>query len=93
MNLERTGSHPLAVLIIPAVLCDFADVDFGIEVGGKRLAVISGIAIHNVEIVHFREMVLSRIGGEHARHTRVEAAAEDCRQSRLFEAFAVSPLP
>ena len=64
-----------------------------VEVGGERLAVVSGIAVHDVERLHGREIVLGRVGGEHTAHTRVETAAEDGREAGFLEAFAVGPLP
>ena len=43
MDFERTGSDPLAVLIVAAVLGDFANVDFGLKVGGKRFVVVTAL--------------------------------------------------
>ncbi len=65
VNLERACGHPLAILPVTAVLCDFADVDFRVEVGGESLAVVSGIAVDDVEGLHLREIVLGRVSGEH----------------------------
>ena len=93
MHFERAGCDPLAVFVVTAVLGDFADVDFGVEVGGEGFAMVAGVAVHDVEVVHLAEVVLGGVGGEYARHAGVEAAAEDGGEAGLFEAFAVGPLP
>ena len=69
------------------------DVDFRIEVGGESLVVVAGVAVHDVEILYLVEMMLRGVCREHLRHTRVEAAAEYCREACLLEAVLVGPLP
>ena len=54
---------------------------------------VAGVAVYNVEVMNFLEMMLSSIGSVDACHARVESAAQDGSQASLFEAFAVSPLP
>ena len=41
MELQRFGLHPLSVFPIETFLCDFADIDFRIEVGGKGLVMVA----------------------------------------------------
>ena len=91
--LERSGGHPLAVFVIASVLSDFADVDFGVEIGGESLVVVACVAIDNVQIVHFVEMVLGCIGGIDTTYAGVESATEDSGEAGLFEALLVGPLP
>ena len=55
--------------------------------------VVAGVAIDDIEVLYFVEVVLGGIGGEDAGHTRVKAAAEDGRQAGLLKALAVGPLP
>ena len=93
VDLQSAGLHPLAVLPVAALLRDLADVDFGVEVGGEGLAVIAGVAVHDVQRVHLAEVVLGGIGGVHAAHAWVKTAAQDSRQTGLLKALAVSPLP
>ena len=93
VDFERTGLNPFAILVIAALLGDFADVDFGVEVGGESLAVIAGVAVDDVEVVHLLEVMLGGIGSVDAAHTWVEAAAQNGCQTSLLEAFAVGPLP
>ena len=52
MNRQRVGFVPLPVLIKLSALCNLADVDFRVEVGGESLAVVSGVAVHDVEMLH-----------------------------------------
>ena len=73
--LVRFGHHPLAVLVVTAFLSHFADIDFRIEIRGESHAVITGVAIHDIEVVNLVEMVFGGIGGENSCHSRIEAAA------------------
>ena len=93
VDAERVGFVPLAVFPVFAALGDFADVDFGVEVGGESLAVVAGVAVHDIQVADFIEMVLGGVGGEDAGHARVEAAAEDGGQPGFLEAVVVGPLP
>ena len=45
---QRLGFNPLPILVIKSFLCDFANVDFGIEVRCKGLVVVASIAIDDV---------------------------------------------
>ena len=93
MHLQRFRFNPFAILIIESFLCDFADIDLGVEVGSKCLVMVSGIAVNDIKIMNLVEMMLGSIGCVDARHARVESAAEDSRQSGLFESVFVCPLP
>ena len=93
MNFERFGLYPLSVLPIQALLCNLADVNFRVEVGSKSFVVVTSIAIYDVEILYFVEVVLSSISGKDACYTWVEATAQDGAQASIFEALLVSPLP
>ncbi len=90
---ERAGGHPFAVLIVAAVLSDLADVDFGVEIGGESLAVVTSVAVHDVEILHVGEIMLGCIGCEYTRYSRVKTAAEDGGEAGFLETLLVGPLP
>ena len=91
--LQRFCLYPLAVLPVESLLGYLADVYLGIKVRCESLMVVAGITVHDVEILYLLEVVLCSIGCEDARHTRVEAAAEDGCQTSLLESLAVCPLP
>ena len=93
MNLQRLGLHPFAVFPIEALLGDLADVDLGVEVGGEGLVVVAGVAVDDVEILYFLEVMLGGIGRIDRGDTRIETTAEDGCQASLLEAFTVGPLP
>lgn len=93
MNFERFRFHPLSVLPVESLLSDFADVNFGVEVSGKRFVMVAGVTVHDVKILYLAEVVFGRVGGVDAGYAGVEAAAEYGRQSGLFKTFLVSPLP
>ena len=93
MNFVRLGRDPFAVFVITSFLRYFADIDFGVEIGGEGHAVVSGVAVHDVEVVDLVEMVLGGIGGEDRRHARIEPAAENRRESLFAETILIGPLP
>ena len=61
VKFEWTSSNPLTILPVASVLSDFADVDFRVEVGSKSFVVVTSVAVDDVEIVHFVEMVFSSL--------------------------------
>ena len=81
------------VFPVAAVGADLADVDLGIEVCRERIAMVSPVAVEDIDIVDLVKFMLQRVRGKNARHARIEAAAEQRRDARLFEALAVGPLP
>ncbi len=87
------GDDPLAVLEVTPLLGDLADVDFGVEIGGESHPVVTGVAIDDVEVMDFVEMMLGGIGGEDGRDARVETAAEDSGEPGSLEPVLISPLP
>jgi hypothetical protein len=86
------GLHPLAVLPVAAALGDLADVDLGIEVGGKGLAVVAGVAVDDVQLVDLVEEVLLGVGAVDVGHAGIENRAEQ-RHEGLLEAVPIGPLP
>ena len=54
---------------------------------------VSGIAVNDIKIVDFVEIVLCSISGIHACHARVESATQNGAKASLLEALAISPLP
>ena len=93
VNFERLSFNPTSVFPVKTFLSDFANVDFGIEVGGESLMVVAGIAVYDVEILNFVKVVLGSVGSVDACYARVEATAQYGSQSGLFKAVFVGPLP
>ena len=93
VEFEWTGSNPLSVLPIASVLSDFADIDFRVEVSSESFVVVASVAIDDVEVVHFVEVVFSSICSVNSRAAWVETATEDSAEAGFFEAVVVSPLP
>ena len=83
----------LAVFPVSTLSADFTNVDFRVEVGRKRIAVITAVDVDDVKIMHFIEIVLRNVGGKHVRCTRVKTAAQQRCQARLFKFILVFPLP
>ena len=93
VDFQRLGFYPLPVFVVEAFLRYLADVDFRVEVGGKGLVMVAGIAVHDVKVVYLVEVVLGGVGRIDAAHARVEAAAQDGSEPGLAEAVHVCPLP
>ena len=93
VNLVGFGYDPASVLVVAPFLRYFADVDFGVEVGGEGHAVIAGVAVDDVEVVYFVEVMLGGIGREDGRNARIETAAEDGREAFGLETVLIGPLP
>ena len=74
MDFHGLRLHPLSVLVITPVLRDFADVDFRIEVCGKSLMMVPRIAVHDVQVMDFVEIMFGRVCRIHAGNARVETA-------------------
>ena len=93
MDLQRFCFHPLSVLPIETFLRNLADIDLRVEVRGESLMMITGIAVNNVQILYLIKMMLGSVGRKDARHTRIEATAQDGSQTGLLETLPISPLP
>ena len=72
MYFQWSCSYPFPVLIITSVLGNLADVDFRIEVRSKCFMVITGITIHDVQILDFIEIVLCSVSSVYTTYSRVE---------------------
>ena len=93
VDFERFCLNPFAILIIESFLGNLANVDFWIEVCGESLVVIACIAIHDVEIVNFVEIMLGSVCRVDARYAWVKTTTKDGSETSLLEAFSVCPLP
>ena len=82
-----------AVLPMPRWRSHLADVDLGVEVGGKGLPMIAAIAIQNIQLPNGLQLVLLQPHREHAGHARIEPAAQQRHQTRLLEPLLIGPLP
>ena len=93
LDLHGLGLNPVTVLPVGAVGGNLAQVDFRVEVGGKRIAVVAAVAVENVNGVDLIEIVLEGIGGEDTRHTWIEAGAEERGEPCRLEFLLICPLP
>ena len=93
LDLHRLRLNPLAVFPIASLRRNLADVDLGIEVRRKRIAVIARVAVKNVDVVDLIEVMLQGVSGKDARDARIEARAEQRRDAGFLEAVIVLPLP
>ena len=54
---------------------------------------VTAVAVQNVDIIDFVEVVLLGISTKYASYAGVKAAAQQSRDASLFETFPISPLP
>ena len=87
------GFHPFAAFPVAALGRHFAQVDFRVEVGGERQAVVASVGVDDVQNVDFIQQVLLGVGAEHVGHAGVEAGAEQGAESGILEFLLVGPLP
>ena len=66
MDFKRARGHPFAVLIVAAVLGDFSDIDFRIEICGESFAMVASVAVDYIEILHVGEVVFGGVSREHS---------------------------
>ena len=95
LALDAHGRHldPAAVFHIAARGADFAQVDLGVEVGGKGVAVVAAVAVQDVDGVDGVELMLGGVGAVRLGHAGVKPAAQQRRQAGILELFLVRPLP
>ena len=87
------GFEPFSVFVVQAFLGYLAYVNLWIEVGCEGLVVVSGVAVDDVEVVNFVEMVLGSVCRVDAAYAWVEPTAKYCGEPGLFKALFVGPLP
>lgn len=92
-QFQRFGFDPLAVFPVAAVGGDFAQVDLGIEVGGKGLAVVARVAVDDVEGVDAAEVVFEGVGSVNVGDTGIETTTEQGGKPGGLEALLIGPLP
>src|SRR5699024_2225909 len=87
------GGDNVAVFIVAAICRDFTNVNFGVEVSGKGVAVVATVHIDNIQLVDVIEVVLCKISRKHIRGTWIEATAKQGGEAGLFKFILVCPLP
>ena len=85
--------HPLAVLHVAARCRYLTEVDLRVKVSREGIAVVTAVAVEDVDGVDTVELVLRRICAVRLGYARVEAAAEECREAGVLELLLVGPLP
>ena len=93
VNLKRLGFYPLSVFVVQSLLCYFPDIYLWIEISGESFMMVSRIAVNDVKIVDFIEMMLCSVCCIYTGHTWVETASKYCRQPCLFKLVLICPLP
>ena len=85
--------NPAAIFPVTARCRYFPQVDFGIKVRGKGIAMVTAVAVENVNRINAVEFMFFRIGTIRLGHARVESTAKKCHEAGVFKFFTVCPLP
>ena len=72
---------------------NFADVDFGIEVCGKRLTMVPAIAVENIKRVDAVEVMFFQVGCKNAGHAGIKTRTQQCRKASVLVTVLIGPLP
>ena len=93
LDLHGLCFHPVSVFPVGSFGGDFPDIDLRVEICRKRIAVVSCIAVQDIDIIYLIKVVLQGISRKHARNSRIEAASQQRRKTGFFIFFSVGPLP
>ena len=74
MYLMRAGEDPFAVVPVFTSLRHLTNVDLGIEVCGKRLAVVTCIAVDYIQVMDLTEVMFGSMGSKDAGDARIKPA-------------------
>ena len=91
--LHRLSLYPFAVFYITALCGDFTDIDLRVEICSEWITVVAVVAVENVYIVYFIEVMLLCICRIYACNAGVKSTAEYCCDTSLFKTLSVCPLP
>ena len=71
----------------------FANVDLGVEIGGKCLPMVAAIAIQNIQPANGAQLVLLQPHGKNGCHAGVKTTAQQRHQPGRLETILIGPLP
>ena len=60
-------------MVVLTLLGDLTDIDLWVEVGRKRLVVVTSVAVYDVEVVYLVKVMLGSVSGEDTGHAWVKA--------------------
>src|SRR5690554_7819062 len=92
MDGHRRDFNDFSIFIVTAVLSDFANINFWIEVRSKSFAMVTSVAVDNIQSIHFIEMVFFGVCGIDIGHSRVKRSEErrvgkECRSRWLADYY------
>ena len=90
---QRICIFPFSVFEIFTTLGNFADVDFRIEVRSECFVMIACVAVDDVQIPDFVEMMFRCISCIYPCYARIESASQNRCQPRFFKTVFIGPLP
>ena len=89
---ERRGLEPLTILPVTPLGRDLADIDLRVEIGGKGLAMVTRVAVDDIDGLDLIQVLFADVGAEDAGHPGIKAAAQQGHEPGLAKAFMIGPL-
>ena len=93
LDLHRLCLYPVSVFPVRTFCRNLADVDLRIEVRCKRIAVISSIAVQNIDIINLVKIMFQRICRKYSCYSGIKSTSQQRRNSCFFKFLTVCPLP
>ena len=93
LNAHGRDLHPVAVFPVAARCGYLPQIDLRVKISGKRISMISAITVQNIDRINGIKFMFCGIRTVSLGHTGIEAAAQQCRKSRLLKFLFISPLP
>ena len=91
-SLEHLLLFPLLVFPVVDDAGEFAEIDLGVEVSGKVLAVRARVDVHDVDGLHFVHVFVDRKARKRVHHTRVKARTQNGGHALLGAQVTLFPL-
>ena len=93
LDLHWFCLYPVTIFPVRSFCRHLTDVDFRIEVGCKRIPMISTVTIQNVNIVDLIKIVFQRICRKYSCYSGIKSTSQQRCNSCFFKFLTVCPLP
>ena len=84
--------YPLTILKVAARCRYFTKVNLRVKVGSKWIAMVTAVAVKDVDGIYPVKIMLLRISSKYAGYTRIKACSKKCCKSGLLIFISISPL-
>ena len=93
LNGHSGNFNPFTVFPIGAGSRNLAQINFGVKISCKGIAMVAAVAVQNIDGIDLVKIMLQRISGENAGYAGVKAGAQQGHNASLLKFFFIRPLP